>query len=91
MLGALGALARRDWKTVTLASLVGLHAMALAYVVLSWIDRYCVVTDPLMLLVAVYGLWRTCKWLVGWSPPAKDIDQNMSGLVGAEKRATSGI
>ncbi len=90
MLGALGALARRDWKTVVLASVVGLHTMALAYVVNSWINRYCVATDPLMLLVAVYGLWRTCKWLVGWAPAPKDTG-SVPELAGAGKRATSGI
>lgn len=58
LVGGLAALVRRDWVVVVLAALVCANAAGLAVFTLSGIDRYGVPFEPLLRVVAVYGVWR---------------------------------
>lgn len=63
IIGVLAAAWRRDVRMLCLAALVGGNAFALAWVVQCGIDRYGVPMEPLLRIVALFGVWRTFEWI----------------------------
>jgi hypothetical protein len=62
LVGMLSALLRREWTMAWIAGVVVLHAVALAALAMTGIDRYGVPFEPLLRVAAVYGL----SVIVGW-------------------------
>ncbi len=56
------AIARREWIAAWAGAVVALHALAVAWMAMSGIDRYGVPFDPLQRLAAVYALARIVAW-----------------------------